>query len=274
MTRTVATGGTIEAEAAERALAPRKTVSGPAIALIRISIVAALVAAWELAPASKQIKFWLSSPSQILTTLWGWIADGSLWGHLGATLSVMITGYAIGCAAGITTGLVLGLLPRVFRVVSPFVSALYSLPKVALAPLLIIVLGIDMASKVALVAITVFFLLVNSTIDGIRDVDGDLVQAVRLMGASRIEVLRKVLLPSALPWIFTGARISVRYAFTSTLLAELIAANRGLGFLIEFHSGNFNATGSYAAILVLVLFSVALTEILTRVQRWSSYRGT
>jgi NitT/TauT family transport system permease protein len=239
---------------------------------IRLLIVAALLATWQFLPVSRQIKFWLSSPSQIFGTLWGWIVDGSLWAHLGATLSVMVTGYLLGCAIGISLGLLLGFMPRLYRVLVPFVAAFYALPKIALAPLFIILLGIGMSSKVALVAITVFFLLLNSTIDGIRDVDKDLVQSLRLMGATRMEVLRKVLVPSALPWIFTGARISVRYAFTSTLLAELIAANRGLGFLIEFNSGNFNATGSYAAIVVLVAFSVALTEILTRLQAMAATR--
>ena len=150
------------------------------------------------------IKFWLSSPSAILSTLWGWMVDGSLWAHLGATLSVMVIGYVIGCAVGIGLGLLFGFLPRLYRVLVPFVAAFYALPKIALAPLFIILLGIGMSSKVALVAITVFFLLLNSTIDGVRDVDRDLVQSLRLMGATRIEVLRKVLLPSALPWIFTG----------------------------------------------------------------------
>ncbi len=251
---------------------PHGTISGRHMAIARFTIVAALLVAWEFAPVSRGIKFWLSSPSAILSTLWGWMADGSLWAHLGATLSVMVTGYLIGCTAGISLGFLFGFLPRLYRVLVPFITAFYALPKIALAPLFIILLGIGMSSKVALVAITVFFLLLNSTIDGVLDVDRDLVQSLRLMGATRIEVLRKVLLPSALPWIFTGARISVRYAFTATLLAELIAANRGLGFLIEFNSGNFNATGSYAAIVVLVAFSVTLTEILTRVQALTSTR--
>ena len=242
------------------------------IALIRVVIVAGLLLAWEFWPVSRQIKFWLSSPSQIGKALWGWVADGSLWAHLGATLGVMCLGYVIGCLVGVALGLLFGFMPRFYRVLQPFVAAFYALPKIALAPLFIILLGIEMKSKVALVAITVFFLLLNNTIDGIRDVDSDLVQSLRLMGATRLEVLRKVLLPSALPWIFTGARISVRYAFTATLLAELIAANRGLGFLIEYNSGNFNATGSYAAIVVLVAFSVALTELLTRLQAWTSTR--
>lgn len=241
--------------------------------LARLIISAAILLVWEFYPATKQVKFWLSSPSQIAETLWGWIKDGSLWAHLGSTLSVMASGYIIGCLAGVGLGMLFGFMPRLYRILQPYLTAFYALPKVALAPLFIILLGIGMSSKVALVAITVFFLLLNNTIDGIRDVDTELVQALRLMGATPVEILRKVLLPSALPWIFSGARIAVRYAFTSTLLAELIAANRGLGFLIEYNSGNFNATGTYAAVAVLVIFSVSLTELLTRLQSRAARRS-
>ena len=241
-----------------------------AATVLRLVIVVVLLALWEFAPASKATKFWLSKPSLILAQLWEWIVEGSIWAHLGASLSVMSVGYISGCLVGIVLGLLFGFLPRLHRVLSPFIAAFYALPKIALAPLFIILFGIDMASKVALVAITVFFLLLNNTIDGVKDVDRDLVSTLKLMGATRLELVRKVLIPSALPWILTGMRISVRYAFTATLLAELIAANRGLVFLIEFNSGNFNATGSYAAVAVLVLFSVAMTEILTRFQRFTS----
>jgi NitT/TauT family transport system permease protein len=271
MTHTSATAGAPRAQA--RGLQRRfEDLGSTGTSIARLVIFAVLLLVWQFAPVSKQIKFWLSSPSQILETLWGWIRDGSLWGHLGATLSVMTTGYILGCMAGIGLGVLFGFLPRVYRVLQPYLTAFYALPKVALAPLFIILLGIGMSSKVALVAITVFFLLLNNTIDGIRDVDKDLVQALRLMGATHIEILTKILLPSALPWIFAGARIAVRYAFTSTLLAELIAANRGLGFLIEYNSGNFNATGTYAAVVVLVIFSVSLTEVLTRLQSIATRR--
>lgn len=243
------------------------TASLAGTVLVRLLIIGVILAAWQFAPVPRGIKFWLSGPWEIVTTLGGWIVDGSLWTHLGATLAVMLTGYAAGCIAGISLGVLLGFMPRLHRVLQPYITAFYALPKIALAPLFIIILGIGMASKIALVAITVFFLLLNSTIDGIKDVDRDLVQSLRIMGATSSEVLRKVLFPSAKPWIFTGARIAVRYAFTATLLAELIAANQGVGFLIELHSGNFDSTGTYAAVLVLVIFSVTLTEILSRIER-------
>jgi NitT/TauT family transport system permease protein len=232
----------------------------------RLVLVFAILALWEYAPA-KSLRFWMSGPAEIVSRLASWVMDGSLWDHLGATVAAMAMGYALGCAVGISLGLLFGFFPIVHRVLSPYIAALYAMPKIALAPLFIIVFGIGIESRVALVAITVFFLVLNTTLDGVRDVDRDLVQAVELMGATRWEVVRKILFPSALPWIFTGMRISVRYAFTNTLLAELIAANMGIGYLIEYYSGIFDSTGTYAAILVLVIMSVGLTEVLTRVEQ-------
>jgi NitT/TauT family transport system permease protein len=232
----------------------------------RLVVMGALLAVWQFAPG-KALRFWMSGPVDIVARLWSWILDGSLWEHLGATLTAMTLGYGIGTAVGVSLGLVFGFLPKLHRVLSPYIAALYAMPKIALAPLFIIVFGIGIESRVALVAITVFFLILNSTLDGVRNVDRDLTQALSLMGATRSEVIRKVLLPAALPWIFTGMRISVRYAFTNTLLAELISANMGIGFLIEYYSGMFDATGTYTAILVLVIMSVGLTEVLSWVER-------
>ena len=227
-------------------------------------LVVAILLLWEYAPISRGTRFWLSRPTAIAEALWDWVLDGTLWYHLQATLLVMAAGYALGCIFGIVIGFLLGHTPRLHRVLSPFLAAVYAVPKIALAPLFIIVLGVGFSSKVALVGITVFFLILTAPIDGVRDVDGDFVQSLALMGATRMEIVRKLLIPSAMPWIFTGMRIAVRYAFTNTLLAELIASNRGLGFLIEFNSGNFNITGSYAAIVALVACSLALTEVLSR----------
>ena len=231
----------------------------------RLTVLAVLLAAWQFLP-NEALRFWMSGPVDIIARLWLWMFDGTLWENLSATLLAMALGYAIGTAAGVSLGLIFGFFPRFYRVMAPYVGALYALPKIALAPLFVIVFGIGIQSRVALVAITVFFLVLNSTLDGVRNVDRDLVQALNLMGATRIEVIRKALIPASLPWIFTGMRIAVRYAFSNTLLAELIAANSGIGFLIEYYSGTFDAAGAFAAILALVLCSVVLTELLSRVE--------
>jgi NitT/TauT family transport system permease protein len=237
--------------------------------LARIGILAILLAAWQYLPGPG-MRFWASDPRAIVMALAGWIIDGTLWRQLFATLTVMSTSYVLGCVIGVGLGLAFGLLPRLDKVMSPFIFAAYSLPKIALAPLLIILFGIGFASKIVLVTLVVFFLVFSSTIDGVHDTDTDLLQSLRLMGATRSELIRKVLIPSALPWIFTSMRIAVRYAFSNTLLAELIASNAGIGYLIAYHSGIYDAAGTYAAVLVLVILSVALTEVLTRVERLMS----
>ena len=246
--------------------------TAPGRILARVVLALLILAMWQYLP-SQGLRFWMSGPVQIVARLVSWVIDGSLWANLAATLLAMALGYAIGTAAGILLGLLFGLLPRLHRVLSPYITALYAMPKIALAPLFVIVFGIGIQSKVALVAITVFFLVLNSTLDGVRNVDRDLTRALALMGATRLEVIGKVLVPATLPWIFTGMRISVRYAFTNTLLAELIAANSGIGFMIEYYSGLFDATGTYAAILVLVIMSVGLTEVLTLIEARLSHRG-
>lgn len=233
----------------------------------RLLFLAVVLLVWQFIPVSRPVKMWTSDPSAVLRTLWDWVADGSLWDHLGATLFTMASGYILGCLVGAGLALTLGFFPRVHRVLSPFIVAFYALPKIALAPLFIILLGVGYEAKILLVAITVFFLVMNTTLDGIRDIDGDSLDALVLMGATRMETITKVFIPAALPWMFTGMRIAVRYAFTNTLLAELIAANSGLGFLIQYNAANFNSAGVYAAILVLVLFSVVLTEILVRIEK-------
>lgn len=249
----------------------RLVTSTGGLIVTRLAILVSVLGAWELASGRVISKYWLSSPSAIGRTLWRWVEDGSLWSHLGATLAEMSIGYVLGCLAGIGVGLLLGFMPKVYRVVIPFFGGLYCLPKVALAPLFVIFLGIDLGSKVALVAITVFFLILYSTLDGINDIDRDLVQSLRLMGATRSEISRKVLIPGCLRWVFTGLRIAVRYAFTAAILGEVIASNRGIGYLIEANAGQFDSTGVFAAVLVLVICSLTLSELLTR---WEASRAT
>ena len=258
-------------DAAPRPALVRLVLTTPGLVLARLAIVGVVLVAWELASGPLLPKFWLSSPSAIAALLGQWIADGSLWRHLGGTLLAMLIGYAIGCATGVAGGLLLGFMPFVQRVLTPYLAGLYALPKIALAPLFIILFGIDIESKVALVAITVFFMLLYSTLDGVRDVDPDLARTLELMGAKRREIGLKLLIPATLPWIFTGMRISVRYALTATILGEVIGANRGVGFLIEANAGQYNSTGVFAAVFVLVVCCVTLTELLTRAE--TSSRG-
>jgi NitT/TauT family transport system permease protein len=228
----------------------------------RILVISTILAVWQAASGNLIKPIWVSSPSRIFLQLQEWTLDGTLWQHLQATLVTMVLGYAGGALIGLLAGFLLGVSPRVEQVLSPFMAAIWCLPKIALLPLFIIFLGIGIASKVALVALVVVFLVLYSTIDGVRDVDPDLVRLLQLMGAKRREILLKVILPSAVPWIYTGLRIAVSYALVTTVVCELLMSNLGLGFLIESSAAGYNAAGVFAAVTVLVVLSVTVTESL------------
>jgi NitT/TauT family transport system permease protein len=241
-----------------------------AIWLGRAAILLAFLIAWQLASGALIPKMFVSDPISIAETIAHWIADGSLWNHLATSLLTLLLGYSLGAATGIAAGFLLGVAPFADRTLAPFIAAFYGLPKVALLPLFVIFLGIGIESKVALVAVVVAFLLFYNTRAGVRDVDPDLVSSLRLMGASREELLRKVFVPATLPWIYTGLRVAVGYALTTTVVGEVLSSNRGLGFLIESSAGRFNSAGVFAAVVVLVMLSLTITATLTRMETSSS----
>ena len=141
-----------------------------------------------------------------------WIATGELWLHVEVTLTETVMGFGFGAVSGVAVGLALGLNRRLAAVLDPFIVAFYSLPKIALAPLFILWFGVGLTSKVVLATFVVFFLVFYNTYAGTLAVEAELVDVLRLMGARRGQIIRKVILPSALIWIFTGMKSSVPYA--------------------------------------------------------------
>jgi NitT/TauT family transport system permease protein len=242
------------------------------IGLVQISICGLLLLAWQTIPSGRE-RFWFSSPSEIFQALVNWWSDGTLWYHAWSTLVEMAMGYAIGATLGIGSGILLGLNEGLRGLLSPFIFAFYSLPTIALAPLFIVVLGIDIQSKIALVAVTVFFLILINVLEGVRDIDRDLIDSVRIIGAERDETIRLVVLPAILPWIFHGMKISVRYAFSGALLAELISANRGIGFLLQYNSSVMNVTRAFAAVVIMVVLNLLITLVVGAVEKYLSRHG-
>src|SRR5690606_35727161 len=127
--------------------------------------------------------------------------------------------------------------------------------------------GIGIESKIALATFGVFFLIFYNTYSGTRSVDSELVDVLRLMGARRGQIIRKVVIPSALYWIFTGMRVSIPYAMIGVVVAEMMASNKGIGYLIQAAAGQFNTSGVFAALFVLVAISVVLQSTLKRVEK-------
>ena len=167
-------------------------------------------------------------------------------------------GFIIGSVGGVVLGIWLGVSPFASRLLNPYLNALNALPKVALAPLFVLWFGLGIESKIALAAVLVLFLVFLNTFAGVREVDQDLIDGARLMRATRVQVIAKVIIPSAMSWVFAGLKISVPYALIGAVLGEMIAANRGLGYLVQFSGSQFDTAGVFAVLFVIALLAVAL----------------
>ena len=244
----------------------------------RILLLVVLIAVWQLASGSLLSPLVFSSPLAVLHQLLQWIGDGTLWFHTAITLQETMLGLLFGTVAGITAGFLLGPQQVLSKILDPFIIALYSIPKVALAPLFIVWFGIGLQMKVIMAAVTVFFLVFFNTLAGVRNVDLDLVDAVYLMGGGRRDIMFKVIIPSATGWVLTGLRIAIPYALIGAIIAELVASNRGIGYLIDSSAAEFNTAGVFAALVVLTIIAAILNAIVNvidrKTSRWKAVTGS
>jgi NitT/TauT family transport system permease protein len=233
----------------------------------RAGITVVGLALWEYASGRWIKPFWISSPSAIYTQLADWVVTGELWLHVQITLTETLLGFVLGAITGIAVGLALGLNKRMAAVLDPFIIAFNSLPKIALAPLFILWFGVGLLSKVVLATFVVFFLVFYNTYSGTLAVEQELVDVLRLMGGSRLQIIRKVILPSVLLWIFTGMKISVPYALIGAVVGEMMASNKGLGYLIQAAAGQYDTNGVFAALFVLMVIATGLHTALKLSER-------
>lgn len=209
----------------------------------------------------------LPPPSAVLQALWLGYGQGLFWPHLFTTLMEVVVGYAIGCALALLLGAAVAEWRPLERVVMPYVVALQSMPKVALAPLLIVWFGFGISSKIALVVLICFFPVFVNSIAGFRSANPDLIALYRVFGASRLHTFLNVKLPSAATSIFAGLQIAVVLALIGAVVGEFVTAQRGLGFLIQSSSLNFDVAAMFAAIFSLALIGIASSVAIRAIQR-------
>ena len=242
----------------------------------QVAIAAALLLIWHIASGHWIDPFFISSPAAVAVKLWTWGVDGTLWHAFSYTFKAMMIGFVIGSLAGFSTGFVLGRSDILARLFDPFITAVYCMPKIALAPLLILWFGIGIESKVAMAALIVFFLVFLNTFSGVRDVNPLYLQVTSIMGANAWQQLRLVIFPSAAAWVLTGLKVSVPYALIGAVVGELISSNRGIGFLIGQASGIFDTAGVFAGLAVLaatgIILNAGLKRLETRLLRWRAPR--
>ena len=247
------------------------------LALRRVAFVAALLLLWEAAtggfglpPVLEPII--VARPSRAFAEIGAYAASGLLAKDLAATLQATSIGLALGIVGGIAFGLLLGYARGAADTVEPVLIAFNSLPRIALAPVLVIAFGLGITSKIFLAFFTVFFVIFFNTYLGIRSVDPELVKAVRVMGGTRSDLARYVILPSVFSWIFAALRTSVSFALSGAVVGEFVGSTAGLGYRMAISTGLLDTNRTYAILLLLMAIAVTLVELAKRVEdrllRW------
>jgi NitT/TauT family transport system permease protein len=232
-----------------------------------------MIAAWEMLSRLGVLDpFYLPAPSAVTRVLWSLFVDGSVWTHLEATLIAALAGLAGGLVLGVALGFAAALAPIVAELLEPVMIVLNAIPRVVLAPLLVIWLGIGLPSKMALALMLVAVLMFFAVYGGVREVDQRLVERVRTLGGGRGVLVREVYVPSVTAWVMGNLKVAVGFAFTGAVVGEFVASSRGLGYLLQFAQSTYNAALTMALIVlimavVLVLFAGA-ERLERRLLRW------
>ncbi len=231
----------------------------------QFAFICILLLLWEAAGTYLIDPFWISRPSDICRRLWLIAGNGDLIRHVDATVAEAGLGLLLGALVGISLGLAMSRFIRTSRVVEPLFMGLYSLPRVALAPLFVLWFGIGLSAKVMMSFSMVLFVFMLNVLEGIRSLDRDHIDLLRTMRASRVYILRRVLLPAIVPWIAAAMRIAVGLAMVGAVVGELIGSNRGVGWYIENAAGQLDSTGVFTGIIILLILAMMANVIVSRI---------
>jgi NitT/TauT family transport system permease protein len=242
--------------------------------LRQLTALAIVLTVWEAAGRAHLLNpLFAPSPSQIGAALVDLFGSGRIWPHLNATFTEAFAGLLIGIGVGIVLGVLAALVPLIAELLEPVMTLLNAIPRVILAPVFVIWMGIGVASKVALAFILVAVLIFFTVYSGIRQVDRKLVERIITLGGGRWDLVRHVYLPSVASWVLGSMKVAVGFAFTGACVGEFVAASRGLGYLLSFAQSTYNTALMFALILlilvvVLVIFWIA-GRLEKRLLRWN-----
>jgi NitT/TauT family transport system permease protein len=253
----------------------------------RLVILVALVGAWEFLTGIKAISrtpglywvdpFFISRPSLILQRFAYLASDQvrlSIWSMAFSTIQSTLWGFLVGVSTGFVAGLVLGRNDQLARICEPYIVAFNSLPRIALVPLITMIFGFGLLAKVVLAWTIVFFIVFFNTFQGARSVDADLISSARLLGANERQIMRTVIVPSALAWTFASLTPSISFALIGVVVGEFLGGESGggLGYLIIQSLGTLNAADMMVALLALgvigIVMALGIRQVETRLLRW------
>ena len=247
----------------------------PRLKLLSLQILVAVVALalWQLLATVPILghpllpPFFFSTPVNVGSQIVEWFASGLIWKHLLITLWESILAFAIGSLLGIAVGFGFALMPLVAAVFDPYVKMANALPRVVLAPIFTLWLGLGIWSKVALGVTLVFFIVFFNVYQGVKEVSSTVRDNARMIGMSKGQLMRHVYWPSALSWMFSSLHTSVGFAVVGAVVGEYLGSAAGLGYLIQQAEGVFDVAGVFAGMFVLSAFVILIDLFVSLVER-------
>lgn len=237
------------------------------VRLLQSALLATVLLAWWLASGTVVDRLFFSDPVSVIRAFFRIVGSGLLWWHLERTLIEMTLGYILGIGFGIAAGFSVSMIPWGEPIARPLMLAAFATPKIALAPLIIIWLGIGLPPKIVLAASLVLFIVYFNTLAGIAAVSPGMLATARVMSASGMALFVKITLPSAAPYIFVAARITLPAALIGAIIGEFMSSNRGIGYLIAAASSRYDTAEVFAGILSLLIFVLLLNSALSALER-------
>jgi sulfonate transport system permease protein len=260
----------------------RRRISGKVrrrivLSVARLALVVVWLGGWELGVKSHHIDpFFWGQPSGVYHQLKSWITDGTAQGSLSqqilVTMQEAVLGFLIGVGLGVICGIALGRNQFLSDLLAPFIKVANSIPRIVLGAIFTVAFGFGMQSKVLLAVVLVFFGVFFNAFQGTREVDRNLMSNARILGASRWQVTRQVVLPSAFTWILASLHVSFGFALIGAIVGELLGADHGLGLLIRSAQNNFNMNGVLAGMVLIAIIALVAEFLITllekRILRW------
>src|SRR6187397_1519811 len=242
------------------------------LTLLQVLVAIVAVALWHVLttyPVFGKIllpPFFFSNPVDVAHQIFVWFATGVIWKHLWVTLIESILAFVIGSISGVLVGFWFARQPRTAAVFDPYVKAVNALPRVVLAPIFALWLGLGIWSKVALGVTLVFFIVFFNVYQGVKEVSPTILANARMLGMSERQLLRHVYSPSALSWMFSSLHTSVGFALVGAVVGEYLGSSAGLGYKIQQAESVFDVTGVFAGMLILAVFVIVIDMLVSAIE--------
>jgi len=252
-----------------RAAARRRRVL---VWVARLTTLVVVIGGWQLLTNAKIVdKFFWGQPTGIVSQLNDWVrhgtAYGSIWLQIWTTFKEAVLGFLFGVFAGVIAGVLLGQFRFYSEVISPYIKIANAIPRIVLGSLFTVALGLGIAAKVSLAAVLVFFVVFFNAFQGVREVDRNLLNNARVLGASRRAITRHVVIPSALTWIIASLHVAFGLAIIGAIVGEFLGAQRGLGLVIATAQSNFNPDGVFAAMFIIAVLALTAEGLIGLLER-------